>query len=428
MEMLKYINKLQNIGEIMLEIYIWVISFIALYVSVFWIIVSSYNKSKKILNLKYSPYVTIAIPVWNEEKTVIGTLKSLIGLDYDRNKLQIIVVNDGSTDKTKNVVEDFLNENKGLKHIKLINQKNKGKAGALNTALKITNSEYFAVFDADSIANSKALKLMLPYFDSDKIGAVITPIKVADPKTVIEKIQRIEYIFSSFVRKLMSNIGTLHTTHGVLSIFRTDVLKKLGGFDENKNMTEDYEIAMRLRKNHYQIVLCEENINYTKVPDNLKSLWFQRVRWFRGFMFNGIKYKEIVMGKRYGLLGGFQIPLEILTLFIVFFSFGFMGYQIFRSLYNFIIKVYISRMEIFYINIPTIKEFILRLNFKIYFPFIATLIAALYLYIMAHRYVDEKWKFHLASFIYLFLYPAIRSTQWIHALILEIFRAKEKWR
>ena len=73
-------------------------------------------------------------------------------------------------------------------------------------------------------------------------------------------------------------------------------------------------------------------------------------------------------------------------------------------------------MEIFYIDIPSLKNFILQINFNLFFPFVVTLMAGLYLYIIAHRYVNEKWQFHLVSFIYLFLYPMIRSMQWIHAL------------
>ena len=411
------------------ELYIWIISFLSLYVSVFWIIISSHNINKKLREFKEWPTVSIAVPAWNEEKTIIKTIESLTSLDYDKDKLEILIINDGSKDNTQKIVKEFL-DSSNLNYVKLINQKNTGKAGALNTALKIANGEYFGVFDADSLANPKALKLMLPYFTSDKVGAVISPIKVSDAKNVIEKIQRIEYIFSSFVRKLMSRVGTLHVTHGVLSLFRKDVIQKLGGFDDvkNKNLTEDYEIAMRLRKNHYDILLCEENMNYTKVPDKVKGLWLQRVRWFRGFMVNGLEYKSMIMSKRHGLLGRFQIPLELLTMIIVLFSFGFISYNFFRELYKIAVKVYIVRWELLNFSIPSIKEIILTINFKIVFPFIVTLIAGLYLYNLAHKYANEKWQFHLVSFIYLFLYPFLRSLQWVHAFFLTVFGAKERWR
>lgn len=415
----------------MFEIYIWAIAFISIYVSIFWIIVSSLSKVKqKPQPLKNYQKVSICIPAWNEEKTVIRSIKSLLELDYPRDKLEIIVINDGSTDKTKTIVDDYIRKNK-LKNVLLINQENRGKAGALNTALKYAKGEYFGVFDADSIASKEALKLMLPYFQTEEnVAAVISPIKVYDPKNVIEKIQRIEYIFTSFVRKLMSDVGTLHITHGVLSIFKKDIIEKVGGFDEkiNRNLTEDLEIALRLKRNHYQIVLCEENVNYTRVPDKAKVLWFQRVRWFRGFMINNLGYKDMILNKRYGLLGRFQMPLEILTLVIVFSSLGFLAYQLIKRLYSFAIKISILKWEIFNINIPTLKQFILDLNIKLLFPIIASLIAGLYLYTMAHRYTKEKWSFHLVSFIYLFLYPFFRSIQWVHALLLELFKAGRKWR
>ena len=414
----------------MFEIYIWIISFVSLYISIFWIIISSRLEKNQSNELKEFPFVTVAVPAWNEEETIINTVKSLIQLDYPKDKIEIIVVDDGSKDDTSKILKNFLKKEK-ISYVKVIKQNNTGKAGALNTALKIAKGDYFGVFDADSLASEKSLKLMLPYFSNEKIGAVISPIKVLNPRNTIEKIQRLEYIFSSFIRKLMSNVNTLHITHGVLSLFRTGVIRKLGGFDSkfNRNLTEDFEIALRLRKNDYQILLCEENVNYTKVPNNLKSLWFQRVRWFRGFMVNTLRYKGMVMRKRYGLLGRFQLPLELLTVCVVFISAGFMGYQVIIRLYNFFIKLSILKIHFFDLfKIPTIKQVVLEINFKLFFSFFVVLIAGIYLYIIAHRYVDEKWRFHLVSFIYLFLYPIIRSLQWVHAFILEVLGAKERWR
>jgi len=407
------------------EIYIWIICFLSVYVSIFWIIVSN-NKDKNKIKRKELPLVTIAIPAYNEERGIWNTLKSLTGMDYPKEKLEIIVVNDGSKDKTREKVEEFIKKNKSF-NIILINQENKGKGAALNNALKIAKGEYFSVFDADSIAGKDVLKSMIEYFDSEKVGAVITAIKVYEPKTSIEKIQRLEYIFASFVRKLMGNVGTLHTTHGVLSLFNKDIIKKLNGFDE-KNMTEDFEIAMKLRHNHYEIKMCEEGFCYTQVPSNFHSLWTQRVRWFRGFMSNNIKYKDMVMNKEYGLLGRFQIPLELITLALVFISVGLLGYNGIEYIVNLIYKIIILRWEIFDIGIHSFKELILGINWMIFFPSTISLIAGLYLYFKAHYYIKEKWRFHFASFIYLFVYPVLRSLQWIHAFYLESTKAKKRWR
>jgi poly-beta-1,6-N-acetyl-D-glucosamine synthase len=406
------------------EIYIWLICFVSVYVSLFWMIISS-KKLKKI-ERKDIPYITIGVPAYNEEKSIRETLESLANLDYPRNKLEIIVVNDGSKDKTKEIVEKFISENKDL-DIRLINQENKGKGAALNNAIKGCKGVYFGVFDADSKASKDILKNLIKYFDSDEVGAVITAIKVHNPKTTVEKIQRLEYIFSSFIRKLMGMIGTLHTTHGVLSLFRKDIIKKLGGFDEH-NLTEDFEIAMRLRYHNYEVRMCEEGWCYTTVPKTFRELWVQRVRWFRGFMHNSLKYKEIVLNKKYGLLGKFQIPLELLTLIFVFTSVSLIGFNFIKQLVNFFSRILIYGWEVFAFELPTIKELILSLNWNIFFPTIISLIAGIYLYFKAHFNVEENWKFHIVSFIYLFVYPLLRSLQWIHAFILESTNARKKWR
>src|SRR3989344_5441485 len=150
------------------EIYIWIICFLSVYVSIFWIIVSS-NKEESKIKRKELPLVTIAIPAYNEEKGIWSTLKSLIEMDYPSKKLEIIVVNDGSHDKTKEKVYEFIRKNKDW-NITLVNQENKGKGAALNNALWKAHGKYFGVFDADSIAGKDVLRNMIEYFDSEKVG------------------------------------------------------------------------------------------------------------------------------------------------------------------------------------------------------------------------------------------------------------------
>ena len=115
----------------MFEIYIWTIAFISLYVSIFWIIVSSLSKNKqKPQPLKIYPKISIGVPVWNEEKTVIRSIKSLLELEYPKDKLEIIAVNDGSTDKTSEIVDRY----KFVKHIHL--NERKGKNAVINKIIK----------------------------------------------------------------------------------------------------------------------------------------------------------------------------------------------------------------------------------------------------------------------------------------------------
>src|SRR3989338_422667 len=152
------------------EIYIWTLSFVSVFVAILWIIVNytaKFHKSETIKLNKF-PLITVAVPVWNEEKTIILTLKSILSQDYPKDKMEIIVVDDKSEDNTFNVVNKFVST---LRHsnIRLINhKKNLGKAGALNTALKFANGELFWVYDADSIASHNLLKnMVMRFFEKD---------------------------------------------------------------------------------------------------------------------------------------------------------------------------------------------------------------------------------------------------------------------
>jgi len=266
---------------------------------------------------------------------------------------------------------------------------------------------------------------MIPCF-SDSVGAVIAGINLRKPKSVIAKMQRIEYVSASFMRSLMSNIGTLHITHGALSVFDVEILRKVGGFDED-NLTEDFEVAMRLRSKGFQIKFCEGVFTETKVPESFKSLWRQRVRWFRGFMRNNIKYRSFILNKKYGLLGRFQIPLELLMLALVFVSMSLMAYHIWNYIGNAVFRLVNLGWDSFIFSFD-FDGILYGFNFKIFFPIAVTFALGLYLYIMAHKYLGQKWKFYFPTIIYLFLYPMIRSLQWFAALMLEIFGARKRWR
>src|SRR3989344_5098205 len=258
---------------------LWGVSFIGLILGVFWLNLLFFKEGKRI-NLKSFPYVSIIVAAHNEEKNISRTINSLLALNYPKNKLEIIVVNDESTDNTINIVKKF-------KQVKLINNKHKGigKASAVNAGIRISKGEFFGVLDADSEVDKDSLKTVLTYFSNEKVGCVITPITVIEAKNLYRGLQKIEYAFTAMIRELMSRINTLYYSHGVLSVLRTNLIKKIGYFDEN-NLTEDLEIAMRLKSKGYDVKMASKTLTYTRVPGTFKDLWKQRVRWYRGFMHN----------------------------------------------------------------------------------------------------------------------------------------------
>ncbi len=413
----------------MIEYVMWVISFFTLYISIVWLnflYFSDFSKKGRIP--KTLPSLTIAVPAHNEEKGITNTLSSLAECEYPKDKLRIIVVNDGSVDGTCKTVYDFIKAHPGIQ-ISCINQENMGKAAAVNTALAETDTEFFACVDADSTIEPGSVKPMLSHFyDDAKTAAVISAIKVHDPKNLFEKIQRLEYLMAILLRKIRSTIGTLSMTPGVLSIYRTKVLKDVGGFDEG-NITEDFEIAMRLKYHGYNIQLEMHSVTYTKVPDTFKSLWRQRLRWCRGYLVNHYKYKDMFFSKKHNrLFSYFQLPLNIFSIFmllmiIMLVSYGSVTFIFERLVRIVMIKGYMGNL--FYL--PSFKEFILSYNFKIMFPLYMGAISGLFLFYLAHRILKEKFKYPMSIWGYFVIFPYMSFTHWIFSLAEEVMRIKRKW-
>ena len=220
-----------------------VVYIITLFYTIFWLITFLDNKEEKKKVIKKFPFVSVIVPAYNEEKVILETIDSVIGLDYPRDKLDIIIVNDGSTDSTKEVIEKFIDEHNDY-DIKLISQDNKGKWVALNNALKIAKGEFFTCLDADSSVEKAALKKMLPYFTDNNVAAVLPLIKIKNPKGILQKIQCYEYIVNFFYKKIMSSLNCIHVTPGPFGLYRKDVIDKLGGFRQGHN-TEEMEISWK---------------------------------------------------------------------------------------------------------------------------------------------------------------------------------------
>src|SRR3989344_8763508 len=368
---------------------LWIVSFVGLILAVFWLNLLFFNEGRRI-KIKKLPHVSIIIPVHNEEKTIERTIRSLLNSNYPKNKLEIIVVNDESTDNTFNVVKKF-------KNIILIDNKHKGigKASAVNAGLRIAKGEFFGVLDADSEVGKNSIRNILTYFSKNKIGCVISAFKVLNSRNIYTGIQKIEYAFTVMIREFMSRINTLYYSHGVLSVFRTDLIKRLGYFDEN-NLTEDLEIAMRLKSKGYEVKMALKSITYTRVPGTFKDLWNQRVRWYRGFLNNLIKYKYVIFNKKYGLYGNFQLPLNIFSLIMLGLVFILFSYEIIRNLYNWIIII-----------------IILVNSFLLY---------------KAHKIIKERTRlFTLNLFIYFLVFPVLTMFHWVTALFKEIFQTSKEW-
>lgn len=287
----------------------YVFSFIAMYVQIFFL-TTFIEKRKHIvknpskLDLDYYPTVTITVPCYNEEKTIAKTVKSLLELDYPKDKIKLFLIDDGSKDGTWDILKDFDNG----ENILAFRKENGGKHTALNLALEKSESDFFGCLDSDSMVHPQALVRILKYFERDPSTMAVAPsIIVYEPKNVLQKAQSIEYDMSIYTKKMLGFMGGIHVTPGPFSIFRKKVFDDLGPYHKAHN-TEDQEIALRMQEHGYKIDHCPDAYVYTCAPDTVMKLYRQRLRWIYGFIKNLMDYKHLLFRKKYGTVAIFTLP------------------------------------------------------------------------------------------------------------------------
>lgn len=287
--------------------------FVALYFEVFLFITyletSPKRKAKK-LAPKTLPSVSIIVPCWNEATTLSATIHSILDLNYPKEKLSILIIDDGSTDDTRERMQEFA----GNSQVKLLYKENGGKHTALNHALQFVTSDMVGCLDADSFVDKEALNKIVAEFHDTDLMAVTPSIKINNPKNILELVQKVEYGWGVMLRNLMASLGAIYVTPGPFSIFRKSVFDQLGGYRKGHN-TEDMELAVRMQKAHMKIGNAPDAFIYTTAPKNIKALYKQRLRWTYGFLMNAIDNKDIYFNPKYGNLGMVVLPTATLSIF-----------------------------------------------------------------------------------------------------------------
>jgi len=399
--------------NILLTVLLWVTYLLSLYMTIYWVIVFSKEKTlikkdrKDKIKLKRFPLISVIVPAYNEESTIIPVLNSILELDYPKNKLEIIVVNDGSTDNTKQKVDSFIKN--ANRNIKLIHKKNQGKAAALNTGLEIAKGEFFACLDADSFVDKNTLKKMLSLYEKEtKDLAIITPaMKVKDPKSFTQKLQKLEYLVSLFIARLMSSIDCIYVAPGPFSLYRTIIIRKLGGFDVT-TLTEDQEIAYRSQKHNYKIKQCHDGYVYTIAPKSFRGLYKQRNRWLKGAIYNIMQYRDMLFNVKYGDFGLMQMAINMLAFFLCITGLFFFSVYILGPFLDFIRDLFILNFNLMPF-IQAVMDFrfnIMRLSVEniviVYFLFLITF-SVIYI---SHKNANECFKKRniFILILYLFVY------------------------
>jgi cellulose synthase/poly-beta-1,6-N-acetylglucosamine synthase-like glycosyltransferase len=396
--------------------------FIALYFEVF-ILITYFETSKarkKIWSLpKKLPSVTIIVPVWNEEKTVVGTIESLLELDYPKELLSIYIINDGSTDSTWQTLQIYNNESR----VKLFSKENGGKSSAVNFGLSMTKSDLVGCLDADSFVYPDALKKIVSRFEDKETMAVTPSIKIHQPKTVIQLIQKVEYSWAVLFRNILSHLGAMYVTPGPFSIFRREMFDKIGGY-KHAYLTEDMELALRMQSNHLKIANAPDAFVMTVAPNTIKALYKQRLRWTYGFLKNALDYKHMYANPKYGNLGMFVLPMAT---FSIFSSLFLITHTIFGWFEQVFLKLGEVRTVGFSWNWPSLDWFYFNTNI-VTFAGIIGFCGTLMLVFFSMRLAKERTKNGLEVLYFLTLFIFLAPLWVTRALFNVAFARSTSWR
>lgn len=274
----------------------------------------------------WRPLVSVIIPAYNEEAHIEDSIKSVLAVDYPRDKLDIIVVDDGSTDSTYSIAKSLEGG-----PVRVFTKENRGKGAALNFGLAKAKGELTATMDADSFLTKNTIKELLPHFEDPEVMAVTPAVKIKPSNSWMKELQRVEYLMILFSRKLLSFIDSVPVTPGPFSMFRTCVFDEIGSFDEH-NLVEDQEICLRIQSRHHKIRSSMTADVYTEPPGNFRDLLRQRVRWQRGGFRNYWRYRFMIKPE-YGDFGMYFVPLNFATITAFFLLLGLMLHSVISTPY-----------------------------------------------------------------------------------------------
>lgn len=390
------------------------------------LLISFFENGKKIkkeesFDVSFFPTVTIAVPCWNEGKTLAGTLDSLLSLDYPKDKLSIIVVDDGSKDNTLSIAEQY--KEKYPEIIRVLAKENGGKHTAVNLALSLSTSDLFGCLDADSFVEPKSLRIIASYFEHNKDTMAVTPcIHIRSPKTMIQRMQAVEYLMGVFLRKAFGQLDAIQVTPGPFSIFRREVFTVIGDYRKAHN-TEDYEITLRMHKHHLKIMNSHKALVYTIAPATIKGFFRQRLRWARGFLENSIDYRDLFFKKEYGNFGMFTLPMAFLFVFYGVYAAFFLVYSVINHYMSTVhqwlsvgIHPHLPTFDIFYIN-TTLLSFIAMVMFSMF-------LCTIYL---GHVLSDDKQEIYRNFPFFFFIYPLFGIVLFPRAVFDTFAHRKNEW-
>src|SRR3989344_2728117 len=234
----------------------------------------------------HEPPVSIVIPAYNEEKGIGACLTSIRQQQYPREKIEVIVVDDGSSDRTRDIARQH-------QDVAVLEQAHEGKSAALNRGVAHAAHRLIFPVDADTVLDRRCLREIVRPFSDPGVGATTGTSTVSSTKTVMETFQNVEYHYNNLIRRSFSTVFDNGIWFfGALACYRKSVIEKIGFFKKD-TLTEDMDIALEIYNAGYKTFHVYNAYCYTIVPSNLKDLYSQRARWWIGVLQSLIKNKKL---------------------------------------------------------------------------------------------------------------------------------------
>ncbi|MFD7232205.1 glycosyltransferase [Streptomyces sp. NPDC059881] len=254
--------------------------------------------------------VTVLVPAYNEKECIENTVRSLMESDHP---IEVIVIDDGSTDGTADLVDDMW-----LPNVLVVRQVNSGKPEALNNGIRNARHDLIVMMDGDTVFEPSTVRELVQPFGDPRVGAVAGNAKVGNRDTLIGAWQHIEYVMGfNLDRRMYDVLRCMPTIPGAVGAFRRQALERVGGMSED-TLAEDTDITMAMHRDGWRVVYAERARAWTEAPESVQQLWSQRYRWSYGTMQAIWKHRRAVIES--GPSGRFgRVGLPLVSLFMVLF-------------------------------------------------------------------------------------------------------------
>jgi len=357
-----------------------------------------------LLSMESLPMISIVVPVKDEEKVVDRLLRALLRLDYPPEKMEILIVEDGSSDRTVEICMEYVR--RYPLQVRLLHKPvSNGKPSALNYALKHAKGEILAFFDADNVPEPDTLQRVIRYFGDSSVAAVQGRLCVinADENMLTKFVSYEEAAWCEAYLRGKDALNLFVHLKGSCQFIRRSVLEKLNGFDEEA-LSEDIELSARLTEMGYRIKYASDVRSWQETPSNIKQVFMQRVRWFRGTMEVAFRYGRLMvkpsrrsLDAELTLIGPFMLIASLVSYFLALYT----------SLFAF--------------------NFDFLLNFLMQFSAVVTTVT-LGICGLALVYASKPWRISNILWVpFVYFYWSLQAFISLYAMLLIVFHRPKKW-